>query len=98
MRAKVWILAGFILLLFGILVVQLVRLQILRHDEFVARAVSNRVRTIDIAPSRGLIYDRDGNLLVENSPAYQITLVSADRPAEEGSSNAPELAGDFLPE
>ena len=49
-RAKVWILAGFILLLFGILVVQLVRLQILRHDEFVARAVSNRVRTIDIAP------------------------------------------------
>ena len=95
MRAKVWILAGFILLLFGILVVQLVRLQILRHDEFVARAVSNRVRTIDIAPSRGLIYDRDGNLLVENSPAYQITLVSADIPDDDVSDIAQELAEMF---
>ena len=67
-RAKVWVLGGFILLLFGILTVQLVRLQLLRHDEFVARAASNRVRTIDIPPARGLIYDRDGNLLVENAP------------------------------
>lgn len=94
-RAKVWILAGFILLLFGILIVQLVRLQILRHDEFVARAVSNRVRTIDIAPSRGLIYDRDGNLLVENAPAYQISLVSADVPDLEVSNVAQELAEMF---
>lgn len=94
-RAKVWILGGFILLMFGILIVQLVRLQILRHDEFVARAVSNRVRTIDIAPSRGLIYDRDGNLLVENAPAYQITLVSADVPDDQVSQVAEELAEMF---
>ena len=94
-RAKVWILAGFILLLFGILVVQLVRLQILRHDEFVARAVSNRVRTIDVAPSRGLIYDRDGNLLAENAAAYQITLISADVPDLEVPQVAAELAETF---
>ena len=91
-RAKVWVLGGFILLLFGILTVQLVRLQILRHDEFVARAASNRVRTIEIAPSRGLIYDSNGNLLVENAPAYRIMLISADVPDLEVQTVSEELA------
>ena len=91
-RAKVWVLGGFILLLFGILTVQLVRLQLLNHDEYVARAASNRVRTIDIAPARGLIYDRDGNLLVENAPAYRIMLVSADVPDHLVTQVAEELA------
>ena len=94
-RAKVWILGGFILLLFGILTVQLVRLQLLRHEEFVARAASNRVRTIDIAPTRGLIYDRDGNLLVENAPAYRITLIAGDLPDSEVRSVAADLAAMF---
>jgi penicillin-binding protein 2 len=94
-RAKVWVLGGFILLLFGILTVQLVRLQLLQHDEFVARAASNRVRTIDVPPARGLIYDRDGNLLVENAPAYQITLIAADIPDDEVRNVAQELADMF---
>ncbi len=94
-RAKVWILGGFILLLFGILVVQLVRLQILQHDEYVARAASNRVRTIDIPPARGLIYDRDGNLLVENAPAYEISLIAAEIPDYDVENVAEELAAMF---
>ncbi len=94
-RFKVWVLAGFILLLFGILTVQLVQLQILRHDEFVARAASNRVRTVDIAPARGLIYDSDGNLLVENAPAYRVILVAADLYDDDVSTVATELAEMF---
>ncbi len=95
MRAKVWVLTGFILLLFGILTVQLVRLQILQHDEYVARAASNRVRTINLAPARGLIYDGDGNLLVENAPAYQIMLTAAEVPDDSVSQVAKELADTF---
>ena len=94
-RARVWILGGFILLLFGILTVQLVRLQLLNHDEYVARAASNRVRTIDIPPARGLIYDRDRNLLVENAPAYRIMLVSAEVPDHLVTQVAEELAEMF---
>jgi len=94
-RARVWLLGGFILLLFGILTVQLVRLQILNHDEYVARAASNRVRTIDIPPARGLIYDREGNLLVENAPAYRIMLVSAEVPDRLVAQVAEELAEMF---
>lgn len=94
-RARVWVLGGFILLLFGILTVQLVRLQLLNHEEYVARAASNRVRTIDIPPARGLIYDRDGNLLVENAPAYRIMLVSAEVPDHLVTQIAEELAEMF---
>ena len=94
-RARVWVLGGFILLLFGILTVQLVRLQLLNHDEYVARAASNRVRTIDVPPARGLIYDRDGNLLVENAPAYRIMLVSAEVPDHLVTQVAEELAEMF---
>ena len=91
-RFKIWLLAGFVLLLFGILTVQLVRLQILQHDQYVARAASNRVRTVSLPPARGLIYDADRNLLVENAPAYQITLVAAEIPDEEVSNVSAELA------
>ena len=95
MRAKVWVLGGFILLLFGILTVQLVRLQILQHEEYVARAASNRVRTIDIQPARGLIYDADGDQLVSNNPAYQVSLIPAEVPYDEVESVAAELAEMF---
>ncbi len=91
-RFKIWLLAGFILLLFGILTVQLVRLQILQHDQYVARAASNRVRTISLPPARGLIYDADRNLLVENAPAYRITLIAAEIPDEEVTDVSAELA------
>ncbi len=94
-RAKVWILGGFILLLFGILTVQLVRLQLLQHDQYVARAASNRVRTVDIPPARGLIYDANGNVLVENAPAYQIIVISADVPELQVAAVAAELAEMF---
>ena len=94
-RAKVWVLGGFLLLLFGILTVQLVRLQILQHDEYVARAAINRVRTVDIQPARGLIYDSDGDLLVSNEPAYQISLIAADIPDAEVVTVAAELAALF---
>ena len=91
-RAKVWLLGGLILLLFGILIVQLVRLQIINHEEYVARAASNRVRTIDLPPARGLIYDANGRILVKNAPTYRITLVAADLPDDEVSSVVTELS------
>lgn len=94
-RAKVWVLGGFIVLLFGILTVQLVRLQILQHEEYVARAAINRVRTVDIAPTRGLIYARDGTPLVENVPAYRIRLIAAEIEDDDVVRVAVELADIF---
>ena len=94
-RAKVIVLGGAVLLLFGILTVQLVRLQLLRHDEFVARAAINRVRTVDIAPARGLIYARDGTPLVEHLPTYEVSLIAGEIPDGMESAVAATLAGIF---
>ena len=91
-RLKVWILGGLVLMLFGILTAQLVRLQLLRHEEYAARADINRVRTLDIAPARGLILDRQGTLLAENAPAWRVVLIPADVPDGEEDRVAAALA------
>ncbi|MCI0776545.1 MAG: penicillin-binding protein 2 [Chloroflexi bacterium] len=74
------LLRALIILLFGVLSIQLVRMQILQHEEFDARAESNRLRTIPELPARGLIYDRYGELLVENLPIFSAAVVPADVP------------------
>jgi penicillin-binding protein 2 len=47
-------------------------LQITRHDEFNARSDQNRISVRRVAPTRGLIYDRNGVLLAENVAAFRL--------------------------
>ena len=77
------LLRALIILLFGILSIQLVRMQILQHDEYEVRAESNRLRTIPEIPARGLIYDRYGEQLVENLPIFSAAVIPADVPEDE---------------
>ena len=55
-------------------IVQLFNLQIL-NDQYKSKADSNAFYKKTIYPTRGLIYDRNGKLLVYNRPAYDITFV-----------------------
>lgn len=64
------------------------RLQVLQHQEYQTRSEANRIKPRPIVPVRGLIYDRSGKLLAENTPAYRLELV----PAETGDLSA-TLAG-----
>ena len=82
-RHRSLILRALIILLFGILSIQLVRMQILQHDEYEVRAESNRLRTIPEIPARGLIYDRYGEQLVENLPIFSAAVIPADVPEDE---------------
>ena len=91
-RLKVWILGGLVVLLFGILTAQLVNLQLLNQEQYAARADINRVRTIDIAPARGLILARDNTPLVENVAAWRVTLIPADVPDGGEAELAAELS------
>ena len=90
---RVVMLGAVVVLLFAVLSVQLVRLQILLHDEFETQATINRVRETLQPAERGLIVDRNGTLLVENVPAFSISVVPADVPAEETRQLAAQLAG-----
>ncbi len=50
-------------------------LQLKHHEEYATRAESNRIKLQPVAPARGLIYDRNGELLADNQPAFRLELV-----------------------
>jgi penicillin-binding protein 2 len=92
LRIRVWLLGLFAIALFAVLTVQLVRLQVFRYDEFEAQAAINRIRNTTLPAERGLIYDRDGRPLVENVPAFAISVIPADVPDGEERRIAAVLA------
>ncbi len=53
---------------------RLAYLQILRHDDFRAQAEDNRIALVPVAPTRGMILDRNGVLLAENIAYYTLEL------------------------
>lgn len=67
--------AVLILLMAGGLVARLFYLQVVEHDVFITRSDNNRMRVEPLPPRRGLIYDRNGKLLAENRPTYNLTIV-----------------------
>ncbi len=64
-----------VFLLLGILAWRYFNLQILDHDTYSTQSDRNRVTLQPIAPKRGLIFDRTGELLAENVPTYSLVVV-----------------------
>src|SRR5690606_22920951 len=68
--------AGIIIgLLITCLVSWMLYLQVYRYDYFAARSDGNRLHSQYVAPNRGLIYDRNGVLLADNRPIFNLTVV-----------------------
>ena len=69
--------AGFLLIAgcLGLLALRFYYLQVMKHEEFSARSDSNRISIRRIVPSRGLIYDRNGVLLADNTAAFRLEVV-----------------------
>ncbi len=63
------------IVLLGIVIARLVQLQIFDYEHFAEQSQGNRVRIEAVAPIRGLVLDREGRVLAENQPAYQLELV-----------------------
>jgi penicillin-binding protein 2 len=81
-KQKVFLLALVIILVFGVMTVQLARLQLVNGEKYEARAENNRLRQVALTPPRGLVYDRNGLPLVENKPSFSAAVVPADIPEE----------------
>jgi penicillin-binding protein 2 len=67
--------AGFVALLVLVLAGWMINLQFFNHDYFSARSDGNRLHSQFIPPTRGLIYDRNGRLLADNRPIFNLTVV-----------------------
>ncbi|MCI0572834.1 MAG: penicillin-binding protein 2 [Myxococcaceae bacterium] len=59
------------------LAVQLYRLQVIRHDEYTAKSVSNFVKETRILADRGMIKDAHGQILVQNRPSFDVFVTPA---------------------
>ena len=77
-----YIIAGILV----VLVLGLWRLQVVGGQNYHAMAEANRVRKVPILAPRGKIYDRDGNLIVDNYPSVTCYLVR-----EQGHDVIPDL-------
>ena len=74
LEKRKFIIGGGMLLVCIIYIIRLFTLQILNSD-YKTFADTNAFLKKTIYPSRGLIYDRNGELLVYNQPAYDLMMV-----------------------
>ena len=79
-RIRLIILGGVVILIFSLLASRLWFLQITEGKKYTEFSQGNRVRLIPEPALRGIIYDRNGVILAENRPAYQLQLIREDTP------------------
>ncbi len=85
---------------FGILAARLFYLQIIQGDNYFKMSKNNCIRIQRVKPVRGLIFDRNGKLLVENRPSFDLNIIPCDaRPIQQTldklSLYVPELADEI---
>jgi penicillin-binding protein 2 len=77
----VYFLLGLVAVIF---VGRLFTLQILDGSKYNLQVDGNRTQTISVAPSRGIIYDRNGIVLARNIASYNIIITPANLPDDDG--------------
>ena len=64
-----------VLLCFTLILVvlnNLYSLQVEQFEDYQIRADGNRIKVIPVAPNRGIIYDRNGTIIAENRPVFNL--------------------------
>jgi penicillin-binding protein 2 len=66
---------GAVVIVFLVLIARLVWLQLFQGDYYNSLAEGNRLRAIPLAAMRGVMYDRNGQILVGSRPSFMVTYV-----------------------
>ena len=72
---RLTVLQYFVTILFAVLAVSFWVLQVVQHAKFEEMAENNNQRTLALRAPRGVVFDRNGHVLVENRHAYSISIV-----------------------
>lgn len=65
-----------VIVLLIVLVSRLIYMQVYQHERYATLARNNQVGLVYVAPTRGLIYDRHGELLAKNIPTFNLEIIS----------------------
>ena len=73
-HGRVTVLAALMVLVMMGLLYRYFSLQVIQNEEFRAQSDRNRIAVRTIAPTRGVIVDRSGNLLAVNQPSFTLAI------------------------
>ncbi len=74
-NARLQILIGLSVILFGFLWFRLFQLQVVHSEKYQEKSEANSIRVVEEIPGRGLICDRRGRVIVENRPSYSLSVI-----------------------
>jgi len=64
-----------VLVVFFILLISFWKIQILEHTKFWKQSEANRIREMTLPPQRGLIRDRNGEILATNIASFKVSMI-----------------------
>lgn len=73
-------------LIFIIFLGRLFILQVVQHDDWLAKAQENNTQEINLLSLRGIIYDRNDIILARNIASYNVVLTAANLPDDPGAT------------
>lgn len=77
---RIAVAGALVLVCFALLFGRFFWLQVLHHDYYKTRAEDNRISLLPIVPNRGLIVDRNGEVLARNYSAYTLEITPSQVP------------------
>ncbi len=81
-KLRLFVFRALVVLVFLGLAFETWYLQVTRGEEYTFLADQNRFREITVDAPRGVMYDRDDNLLVRNRPTYNLVVIPAYLPED----------------
>ena len=78
LKLRLHIVQALVLVLLGVLAIRLYVLQVVNGAKYADVAENQRIRLLPIPAPRGVIFDRDKNVLVDSRPIYNILLSRED--------------------
>ena len=69
---------AFVIILFGVLSFRLFQMQILNQEAYEEKSADNSIKAIEQIPFRGVFYDRNLKVMVDNIPAYTLRITPSD--------------------
>ncbi len=81
---RIGVAVAIVLVAFGALLARLINLQVVQGSAMRSLSEHNRVRLVRVPAARGVVYDRNGDLLIDNRASFDVVFVpedARDRPA-----------------
>ena len=78
MEKKLAVTVGLIVLGFLFLLGDFWRLQVLLYGKYLNLSDNNRIRLVEMLATRGIIRDRNGKILADSTPNYQLSVMPVD--------------------